>query len=141
VWSNTEVKEYFNIPLYTPKDDIFMLEDKDGLNYNVPTSYPDFCVDLDEQILLKNNIQVQFIHLPGHTPGTSIIIIGDYIFSGDFVFKNSIGRVDFPYSSALDMKKSIKKFINLDLSDKIIFTGHGDNTSLYVEQDRIQKWI
>ena len=141
IWDNSITKKHFNIPLYTPKDDVFMLEDTSGINNNVPLSTPDFMIDNDKKFIINQNIQIQFIHLPGHTPGTSIIIIDDFIFSGDFVFKDSIGRWDFPYSSKDDMKKSIEKFINLDYTNKTIFPGHGQNTTLYQEQDNIKKYL
>jgi glyoxylase-like metal-dependent hydrolase (beta-lactamase superfamily II) len=141
IWDNTITKEFYNIPLYVPKDDVFMLQDTTGINNNVPVSTPDIQIDTDKEFVLNKNIQIQYIHLPGHTPGTCIIVIDDYIFSGDFVFNDSIGRVDFPYSSAKDMKESINKFISLDLSDKTILPGHGRATSLYKEQDNIKKWL
>ena len=68
-------------------------------------------------------------------------MIEDGMFSGDFVFENSIGRVDFPYSSSEDMKKSIQKFIALQKGEMTIYPGHGNNTSLAVEQGRIGNWL
>jgi len=142
IWDNTITKEHYKIPLYAPKDDLFMLTDTTGINNNVPISTPDVLIDSDTKFVIPNtDIQVQYIHLAGHTPGTCIILIEDYIFSGDFVFANSIGRVDFPYSSPKDMKNSIQKFIDLNLTDKTIFPGHGQSTTLFAEQDNIKKWI
>ena len=140
VWDNQITKKHFSIPIYTPKDDLFMIQDKTSINNNVPPSEPDVLIDNDNEFFI-GDITVKFVHLPGHTPGTSIIVIDDYIFSGDFVFANSIGRCDFPYSSPSDMKKSIHKFTALDFMDKKIFPGHGSSTTLYKEQDNIVKWL
>jgi len=138
VWSNSEVKEHFKIPIYCPKDDAFMLE-KDPFAQGTPPSYADVLIEGDKRLKI-GEFEVEYLHMPGHTPGNSVINIADFMFSGDFVFENSIGRVDFPYSNPSDMKKSIKKFLTLKY-DKIIYPGHGNNTTIKIEQSRIGNWL
>lgn len=138
VWSNQAVKDALKIPIYIPKEDAFML-DKDPFGQGTPSSKPDVLVDGDE-VLNIEGVKIEYIHLPGHTPGNSVIMIEDGMFCGDFVFENSIGRVDFPFSSSEDMKKSINKFLLLPF-DKTLYTGHGNNTSIKVEQGRIGNWL
>ncbi len=138
VWSNHAVKEALHIPLYVPKGDAFMLE-KDPFGQGTPPSKADVLIDGDEVLMLEG-VKISYLHFPGHTPGNSVIMIGEGMFCGDFVFENSIGRVDFPYSSPEDMKKSIKKFIALDF-DKTLYPGHGNNSSIRVEQGRIGNWL
>ena len=138
VWSNQEIKEKFKIPLYIPKDDAFMLKD-DPFSQGTPPSQADFEITGDAEFELQG-IKIKYIWVPGHTPGNSMILIEDCCFSGDFVFENSIGRVDFPYSNPSDMKKSIQKFIDLKF-DKKVYTGHGDPTTIKKEQGRIGNWL
>ncbi len=138
VWSNQAVKDALKIPLYIPKEDAFML-DKDPFGQGTPSSKPDVLVDGDE-VLNIEGVKIEYIHFPGHTPGNSVIMIEDGMFCGDFVFENSIGRVDFPFSSPEDMKKSINKFLLLPF-DKTLYTGHGNNTSIKIEQGRIGNWL
>jgi glyoxylase-like metal-dependent hydrolase (beta-lactamase superfamily II) len=138
VWSNQKVKEALNIPIYVPKEDAFMLE-KDPFGQGTPPSKPDVLIEGDALLMLEG-VKVEYLHFPGHTPGNSAIIIEDGMFSGDFIFENSIGRVDFPYSNPEDMKKSIKKFLTLK-EEKIIYPGHGNNTSIKVEQSRVGNWL
>ncbi len=138
VWSNQAVKDALKIPIYVPKDDAFMLK-KDPFGQGTPPSEPDVLISGDE-ILMLEGVKIAYLHMPGHTPGNSVIMIGEGMFSGDFVFENSIGRVDFPYSSPADMKKSIKKFLALPY-DKTVYPGHGNNTSIQVEQGRIGNWL
>jgi len=66
--------------------------------------------------------------------------IGDAMFSGDFIFERSIGRCDFPYSSAQDMKESLEKFKKLDY-DKTVYPGHGGTTTIKQEQQYADYWI
>jgi glyoxylase-like metal-dependent hydrolase (beta-lactamase superfamily II) len=138
VWSNQEIKEKLKIPIYVPKDDAFMLKD-DPFGQGTPKSQPDFEIIGDAEFDLQG-IKIKYIFVPGHTPGNSMIIIEDCCFSGDFIFENSIGRVDFPYSNPEDMKKSIKKFLKLDF-DKKVYTGHGNPTTLKIEQARVGNWL
>jgi glyoxylase-like metal-dependent hydrolase (beta-lactamase superfamily II) len=94
VWSNQELKEALNIPLYTPKGDVFLLQSSEMMP-NLPPSFPDYEIEGDEELDL-GGIIVRFRHFPGHCPGCSTIEIEDAMFSGDFIFENSIGRCDFP---------------------------------------------
>ena len=138
VWSNKELKEKLNIPIYIPKDDAFMLRN-DPFGQGTPSSDADFEIIGDSEFELEG-IKIKYIHTPGHTPGNSIIIIEDCCFSGDFIFENSIGRVDFPYSNPSDMKKSIKKFLELDFDMKL-YPGHGNPTTIKIEQSRVGAWL
>lgn len=139
VWSNQEVKELLEIPLYTPKGDIPMLTDNSWVP-ELPPSYPDVEVEGDVSTLDIAGIPVTFRHFPGHCPGCSTIEIGDAMFSGDFIFERSIGRTDFPMSSPQDMKHSLQRFMTLDF-DKTVYPGHGGTTTIKAEQKHAPYWI
>jgi glyoxylase-like metal-dependent hydrolase (beta-lactamase superfamily II) len=138
VWSNAELKNRLNIPIYIPKDDAFMLEE-DPLLQGTPPSKPDHLVSKDEELNIKG-IKVKYRHFPGHTPGCSIIEIEDVWFSGDFLFQNSIGRWDFPSSSAEDMLASLKKVLTIE-EDFTLYPGHGLSSTLKTEQKMLPYWI
>lgn len=138
VWSNQELKEELNIPLYTPKGDVFLLQSSEMMP-NLPPSFPDYEIEGDEELNL-GGITVKFRHFPGHCPGCSTIEIEDAMFSGDFIFENSIGRCDFPFSSAEEMKASLKKLKNIEY-DKTVYPGHGNPTSIKAEQKNADYWI
>jgi len=137
IWSNQELKEFYDIPIYAPKNDVFMLEG-DPFSQGTPPSHADFSVRGDELFDIQG-IKVKYYFFPGHTPGCSCILIGNSLFSGDFVFKNSIGRVDFPFSSPNDMKKSIDKFLEFK-EDFDIYPGHGEETTVFEEQKTLPAW-
>ena len=137
VWSNQIVKETFNIKLYTPKDDSFMLT-LNPYNMGMPPSYADVLVNPDEEIELEG-IKVKFHHFPGHTPGCSVIEIENSLFSGDFIFKGTIGRFDFPNSDAKLMKQSINKILTWK-NNFHVYPGHGDKTTLQNEIETLKQW-
>jgi len=138
VWSNAELQKELNIPLYISKDDAFMLE-KCILGQNPPSSKADVLVDGDEELTIKG-IKVQYRHFPGHTPGNSIIEIEDVWFSGDFLFQQSIGRWDFPFSSGEAMMKSLEKAMKIE-GDFTVYPGHGMSTTLKQEQRGMPMWL
>ncbi|PHR53969.1 MAG: MBL fold metallo-hydrolase [Arcobacter sp.] len=138
VWSNDEVQEFYNIPLYTPKDDVFLLQSSEMMP-GLPPSTPDYELEGDAELELEG-IKIKFRHFPGHCPGCSTIEIEDAMFSGDFIFERSIGRCDFPFSSPADMVDSLQRFKKLDY-DKTIYPGHGGPTSIKAEQANVDYWI
>ncbi|SHE38045.1 Glyoxylase, beta-lactamase superfamily II [Marinitoga hydrogenitolerans DSM 16785] len=66
-------------------------------------------------------------YYPGHTPGSMIYDFGEFIFTGDFIFCDSIGRTDLPYGDEEAMFESLKNFNEYIKSKKdstIIMPGH-----------------
>ncbi|AZV47208.1 MBL fold metallo-hydrolase [Nautilia sp. PV-1] len=137
MWDDKKIKDHFNIPVYIHKEDAFMLE-SDPFGYNPPKVSPD--VLLEEGIYNIGGYEVQIRHFPGHTPGSITIEIGDEMFSGDFIFDGSIGRVDFPYSDAKKMKQSIEKFLKINY-DKRILPGHGPTTTINKAKSFLPMWL
>ncbi|WP_198305761.1 MBL fold metallo-hydrolase [Arcobacter vandammei] len=137
IWSNQEVKKLYNIKLYTPKDDEFMLT-LNPYNLGMPHSFADVLVNPDEELEIAG-VKIKFHHFPGHTPGCSVIQIGEILFSGDFIFQGTIGRFDFPMSNAKDMKKSLQKILKWKANHHI-YPGHGSKTTLQNELETIAQW-
>lgn len=142
IWSNAELKNKLNIPIYCPKDDAFMLQ-KDPLGFCITPSEADFKVEYDE-VFNFGDTKIIFHFFAGHTPGCSAIEIIDNnehkLFSGDFIFNGSIGRTDFPYSSSQDMIKSIEKILEWS-RDIDIHPGHGPSTKLSMQRRTLSIWI
>jgi glyoxylase-like metal-dependent hydrolase (beta-lactamase superfamily II) len=138
VWSNAALQERLGIPLYVPKADAFMLE-KDPFGQGTPLSRPDAKVAPDAYLEIAG-IPVRFRHFPGHTPGCSAIEIAECWFSGDFLFRDSIGRWDFPYSSAEQMAASLEKAMKID-EDFRLYPGHGPQSTLRREQRNLPLWL
>jgi glyoxylase-like metal-dependent hydrolase (beta-lactamase superfamily II) len=90
----------------------------------------------DSSKLTFLEIPIEILSLPGHSPGH----LGFYFredklcFSGDVLFKNSIGRTDLPGGSYDVLIKSIKNKLFLLRDDDIVFPGHGPKTTIYEEK-------
>ena len=70
------------------------------------------------------------LHTPGHSPGGVCYLMEDRVFSGDTLFAESVGRTDFPGSSAKDLMTSVREKL-LVLPDEIkVYCGHGPETTI-----------
>lgn len=80
------------------------------------------------------------IDTPGHTIGSKSYYFKheNTMFVGDFIFENSIGRTDFPTGDFVQLRNSIKKILKFE-DDLIIMSGHGRNTILGKERNRLEK--
>lgn len=75
--------------------------------------------------------QLEVIHCPGHTPGHVVFYSADVELAwvGDVLFKDSIGRTDFPRGNHGDLIRSIKEKL-LPLGDQVQFVpGHGPTST------------
>lgn len=132
-----------NISIFCPKEDCFMLE-SDCFDTGIIPCKADIQIQnfKSHQKIDACGLEVIYHHFPGHTPGCSMIELEDCIFSGDFIFKRSIGRFDFPYSSPEDMKESLQRFRAIKFQkNKQLYTGHGESTWVFEEQKNVKVWI
>ncbi len=72
---------------------------------------------------------------PGHTPGGICFYEQEekVLFSGDSLFRMSIGRTDFPGGSYKDLVSSLTAMMATLPPDVTIYTGHGPSTSVSTE--------
>ena len=75
--------------------------------------------------------KVKMIATPFHTIGSCCYYIAKakILFSGDALFKSSIGRTDLPTGSSKTIDASLMKLMSLDDETKV-YPGHGDISTL-----------
>ena len=91
--------------------------------------------DFEPDILLKEgDLEIgdtvfQVFHTPGHSPGSVCLYLPDQkvLFTGDVVFNQGIGRTDLPGGNGQELKESIRRISDLDVS--LLLTGHGNVVS------------
>ncbi len=77
--------------------------------------------------------ELRAIETPGHTPGSVCLVTEDLIFTGDTLFRGSVGRTDLPGGSWVGLVGSIKKIIDLP-EDLVVYPGHGPPTTIGLER-------
>lgn len=76
--------------------------------------------------------QLEVLHTPGHTPGHVVLYHRQdkVLFVGDVLFRDSIGRSDFPGGNHQQLLHSIKVKLWPLGDDITVISGHGPNTSI-----------
>ncbi len=95
-------------------------------------------VETKEGSKLKiGEVEMTFLHTPGHTEGAQCILVGDKIVTGDTLFVGACGRCDLPGGDEKKIVKSLKRLASLDGSLQV-FPGHayGDAESSTIGQER-----
>jgi len=80
-------------------------------------------IGIDEGEYQIGAFKVKVYATPGHTHGSLVFLIDDKLFTGDTLFKESVGRTDLPTGSASEMRNSLKLFLDFN-PDMIIYPGH-----------------
>lgn len=136
-------KKNFGFKILIHEDDsLYLKPDSINKKYNEDFEGVDPDVLLKDKDVLKiGTLKFSVSHTPGHTPGSILLVMDDVIFSGDTIFKGTIGRVDFEYGDGEKMKESILKILNSFKNNYIIYPGHGKETTLYDEIENLKMFI
>ena len=84
------------------------------------------------------NLELE-VSYSGHPRDVFAIKAEDKLFTGDTLFKRSIGRTDLGTGSYKDIKASLKKLMELDES-VIVYPGHGVSTTIGYEKKH-NRWL
>ncbi|MBU1020614.1 MAG: MBL fold metallo-hydrolase [Firmicutes bacterium] len=77
---------------------------------------------------------ISIIETPGHTRGGVCYQYKRVLFSGDTLFKNSIGRTDLPTSNRADLERSVNMLATTLKDNTIVYPGHGHFTTILNEK-------
>ena len=133
VYSLYELVRDTKAPVYMHKDDFPLYDASIPMTGSANKVEIDYPLNGGEALdILGEKIEV--VHTPGHAEGCVCYIIGDSIFTGDFIFKGTVGRTDLPTSNKSKMNDSLNKFSKLD-RDLKVYAGHGEDSTYYDEMN------
>jgi glyoxylase-like metal-dependent hydrolase (beta-lactamase superfamily II) len=86
----------------------------------------------DDDIIAFGNHRLQIIHTPGHTPGGIVLYDKEegIAFSGDTLFRMSIGRTDFERGSYTEIIRSLQLMASSLPASTTVYPGHGPQTTM-----------
>lgn len=87
----------------------------------------------NETLKFSDELEFLVIHTPGHSPGSSCFRHGDILFSGDTLFRDGVGRVDFKGGNIHDMRASLARLGAIE-GDCTVYCGHYGSTTLEHER-------
>ncbi len=162
MWSAQKVGDTFGCPVFIHPEDRFMLADPirgigprlGQIAFGAMFREPKQVVELDRDgdKLELGGITVTVDHTPGHTRGSVVFRVAraelsggqersdpgkdavPLAFTGDTLFKQTVGRTDLPGGSGRDLLGSIvDKLLVLD-DDTLVLPGHGESTTIGLER-------
>lgn len=86
-------------------------------------------------VLCAGESRLTVLHTPGHTPGSICLLGEDALISGDTLFRQGMGRTDFPGGDIVAMRSSLHRLASLDGGLRV-FPGHGEETTIADERLR-----
>ena len=123
----------YKCPVYLHEADEIIARDKlSGAEFGLVSYISCPTVPLEEGKMKIGPFEFEVIFTPGHTDGSLIYVFDDIIFTGDTLFKGSVGRTDLFMGDARKLKQSLNIFKNLE-KDFRICPGHEEETTLYFE--------
>ena len=151
IWSAQKVADTYGCPAYIHPEDRFMLSDPIkgfgprlgqiafGALFREPRQVVELERDGDKvDVGDTSSITVTVDHTPGHTRGSVVFRVegdgSDIVFTGDTLFRQSVGRTDLPGGSGRDLLGSIvTKLMVLD-DDTVVLPGHGEKSTIGFER-------
>ena len=117
--------------------------DANGLSDGAVNLCDRFCIDFesftadetltDNQSINIGDISVKVLITPGHSKGSACFIIDDWMFSGDTLFRLSVGRTDFIGGDSEELALSLKRLSDIK-GDFDVYAGHGSASRLSYEK-------
>ena len=116
-------------PLDEPK-----LQNPRKMPFQLPFTIPPRSADghlTDGQELTIGSLKCEVIFTPGHAPGHVMFYFAaeSLLVGGDLIIGGAVGRTDLPDSNDKDLKKSIRRVMDLP-GDVVLLPGHGQPSKL-----------
>ena len=131
IYGNAAVKEATKARLAIHRADAYRLGPK-----RPPTNLPIPPCDADDlfdegALTYVADLKFTALHTPGHTEGSTCFYLAseNVLFSGDLIFRGSIGRVDLPGGDQEQMERSLERVMTLPPGTKV-YPGHGAATTI-----------
>lgn len=139
-----ELREHFHTTVYASHDTKEMMMNADE-NLSIMIGGEEYLVkgQIEELDIsdsgVRNKIEdfdMIVYSTPGHAKGSCLFYLEEdhALFTGDTLFMNGCGRIDFPTGNQSQMIKSLIRIKKLDF-DADVYPGHGPNTTLYNEKN------
>ncbi len=124
---NTEMKKKTGAKIIIHKDDAEMLVSTPPMifkMFGVEQSPPADITVNNGDLITVGGISLKVIHTPGHSPGGMSLYTEGYVFTGDTLFVEAVGRTDLPGGSWTVMQRSITEKLWTLPDDTKVLPGH-----------------
>jgi glyoxylase-like metal-dependent hydrolase (beta-lactamase superfamily II) len=140
VFGNKHIAEAYRLTLQIHEKEAPLLEyaPVSGLTYQMPfDNYQGELIYLNEgDIIRLGDDELKVILAPGHSPGSICFYCEKqhFIIGGDVLFQRSIGRTDLPGGDHQTLLNSIEQKLFVLPDETIVYSGHGEPTTIGEEK-------
>lgn len=127
IGGNDEMKKLTGAKIIVHENDALMLTSTPAMilrMFGAKQSPPADIIVKDGDTIDVGNISLKVIHTPGHSPGGMSLYTPGYVFTGDTLFVEAVGRTDLPGGSWQVMYKSIQERLFTLPDDTKVMPGH-----------------
>ena len=133
----------FGVLVYVHKNDLPMLLDaRKNLSASFSLAYKvssEIKTLEDKEVIKLDCLELEVMHLPGHTPGGIGILMRepqtDIVFTGDTLFYQGVGRWDLPGGSQQQLERAIRERLFVLPDNTRVYPGHGAATTIEREKN------
>ncbi|MGV8081560.1 MAG: MBL fold metallo-hydrolase [Syntrophales bacterium] len=124
---NQDMKKKTGAPIVIHEDDADMLTSTPAMMLAMFRAQKSPAADLtvrDGDTITVGGVSLKVIHTPGHTPGGMALYTEGYVFTGDTLFVEAVGRTDLPGGSWQVMSHAIREKLLSLPDDTVVLPGH-----------------
>ena len=129
VGSSGEYQRRFDIPVYLHRADLRTARGSNFLmmafKITARIVLPPFELVDDGFSLRLGDDEVRYLHTPGHTPGSSVVLFRGNAFTGDTLYRDGVGLVSLPGEDAVQLRQSVLGLWQQLPDDTWVNPGHG----------------
>lgn len=127
---------YKDVLVYGPRAELEFLKDPKltlATDFNSNYTFEKECLALDTLNLLGLEIK----YISGHSFSSAIMIFTkeNVVFTGDTLFRHSVGRSDFIFGNQEKLLTGIKKHLLTLVNETVVYPGHGFSTTIKEEKN------
>ncbi len=133
------LRKYRNAPVFLAEEDVPLLNDPKINSSFLTGERVSMDVETtpihDQEEITLSKIRFKVIKTPFHTQGSVCYLFEDdnALFTGDTLFKGSIGRTDLETSDPSQVPSSLKKLLSLG-ENLVVYPGHGKMSRMDIER-------
>ncbi len=90
-------------------------------------------------LIAAGDVQVELLHTPGHTPGSSCFRCAGALVAGDTLFLEGCGRVDLPGGDPAEMQRTLSQRLMALPDDLILYPGHDYGKRPYAPMGEVKR--
>jgi hydroxyacylglutathione hydrolase len=127
IGGNVDMKEKTGAGIIIHEDDAEMLVNTPAMMLRMFGAKPSPPADRmvrDGDLIELGGIRLRVIHTPGHSPGSMVLHVDGYAFTGDTLFVEAVGRTDLPGGSEAAMYDSIQRKLCTLPDETVVLPGH-----------------